>query len=71
MCTGSSRAKGGRASVDPKNIIKVRKNVRQDGVDEKCAKENIKYYKWTGKKGEWPTPQPSENVNKYDGLRIS
>ena len=51
MCTSSSRAKGGRASVDPKNIIKVCKNVRRDGVDEKCAKDNIKYYKWTGTKG--------------------
>ena len=48
MSTGSSRAKGGRASVDPKNMIKVRKNIRQDGVDEKCVKENIKYYKWSG-----------------------
>ena len=51
MSTGSSRAKGGHVSVDPKNIIKVRKNVRWDGVDEKCVKENIKYYKWSGTKG--------------------
>ena len=51
MSTGSSRAKGGHASVDLKNIIKVRKNVRLDGVDEKCVKENIKYYKWSGTKG--------------------
>ena len=51
MCTGSSRAKGGRTSVDLKNIIKVRKNVRRNGVDEKCVKENIKYYKWSGTKG--------------------
>ena len=51
MSTGSSRAKGGRASVDAKNIIKVQKNVRRDGVDEKCVQQNIKYYKWTGTKG--------------------
>ena len=51
MSTGSSRAKGGHTSVDPKNIIKVRKNIRWDGVDEKCVKENIKYYKWSGTKG--------------------
>ena len=48
---GSSRAKGGHASVDPKNIIKVHRYVRRDGVDEKCDKQNIKYYKWTGTKG--------------------
>ena len=51
MSTGSSRAQGGCASVDVKNIIKVLKNVRRDGVDEKCVQENIKYYKWTGTKG--------------------
>ena len=51
MSTSSSRAKGGRGSVDPKNIIKLQKNVRRDGVDEKCVQQNIKYYKWTGTKG--------------------
>ena len=48
--TGSSRGKGAKMSLDSKNIIKLRKNVRRDGVDEKCAKENIKYYKWNGTK---------------------
>ena len=51
MSTGFSRGKGGHVSVDLKNIIKVHKNVRWDGVDEKCVKENIKYYKWIGTKG--------------------
>ena len=51
MSKGSSRGKGGCASVDAKNIIKVWKNIRRDGVDEKCVQENIKYYKWTGTKG--------------------
>ena len=39
------------ASVDAKIIIKVRKNVRRDGVDEKWVQQNIKYYKWTVTKG--------------------
>ena len=51
MPIGSSRGKGSKGSVDAKNIIPVRKNIRRDGVDEKCAKQNIKYYKWTGTKG--------------------
>ena len=51
MTIGSSRGKAGKSSVDSKNIIKIRKNIRRDGVDEKCVKENIKYYKWTGTKG--------------------
>ena len=51
MPIGSSWGKGGKSSVDSKNIIPLWKNIRRDGVDEKCVKENIKYYKWTGTKG--------------------
>ena len=51
MSTVNSKGKGRAASVDAGNIIKVRKNVHRDGLDEKCVKENIKYYKWQGTKG--------------------
>ena len=51
MPIGYSRGKSGKSSVNSKNIIPLRKNIRRDGVDEKCAKQNIKYYKWTGTKG--------------------
>ena len=33
------------------NVIVVPRNVRRDGVDEECRKQNIKYLKWTGSKG--------------------
>ena len=33
------------------NVIVVPRNVRRDGVDEECQKQNIKYLKWTGSKG--------------------
>ena len=39
--------RGGKAS----SIIAVPRNVRRDGVDEECRKQNIKYLKWTGSKG--------------------
>ena len=26
------------------------RNLRRDGVDEKCAREGIKYYRWKGQK---------------------
>ena len=39
--------RGGKAS----SIIAVPRNVRRDGVDEECHKQNIKYLKWTGSKG--------------------
>ena len=35
----------------PLNVIVVPRNVRRDGVDEECRKQNIKYLKWTGSKG--------------------
>ena len=33
------------------SVIVVPRNVRRDGVDEECRKQNIKYLKWTGSKG--------------------
>ena len=39
--------RGAKAS----SIIVVPRNVRRDGVDEECHKQNIKYLKWTGSKG--------------------
>ena len=33
------------------SILPVPRNVRRDGVDEECCKQNIKYLKWTGTKG--------------------
>ena len=33
------------------SIISVARNVRRDGVDEECHKNNIKYLKWSGTKG--------------------
>ena len=69
MSTGSSRAKGGCVSVDPKNIIKVHKNIRQDGVDEKCVKENINYYKWSGTKGSGLHPSQVKTSTSMIDLR--
>ena len=39
--------RGAKAS----SVIVVPRNVRRDGVDEECCKQNIKYLKWTGSKG--------------------
>ena len=39
--------KGGKSS----DVIHVPRNVRRDGVDERCKRDNIKYLKWVGKKG--------------------
>ena len=35
----------------PEGVIHVLHNIRRDGVDEHCKRENIKYLKWMGTKG--------------------
>ena len=39
--------RGAKAS----SVIPVPRNVRRDGVDKECHKQNIKYLKWTGSQG--------------------
>ena len=40
-----------KARIASKVLSKTCRNLRRDGVDEKCVREGIKYYKWKGTKG--------------------
>ena len=40
-----------KARIVSKVLSQTCRTLRRDGVDEKCAREGIKYYRWKGKRG--------------------